>query len=83
MLLITFLQKTCFLWKKLDGFSRLLIDIMEAEIPPPHAMDTAELAAELASEAPGVYIKEGKSTKKMAPTQKDMLSKQYQHLLFG
>ena len=46
------------------GFSRLLIDIMEAEIPPPHAMDTAELAAELASEAPGVYIKEGKSTKK-------------------
>lgn len=56
---------------------------MEAEIPPPHAMDTAELAAELASEAPGVYVKEGKSTKKMAPTQKNMLSKQSQHLLFG
>lgn len=57
MLLITFLQKTGFLWKKLDGFSRLLIDIMEAEIPPPHAMDTAELAAELAGEAPEVYMK--------------------------
>ena len=50
---------------------------MEAEIPPPHAMDTAELAAELASEAPGVYMK-GREVKqkKMAPTQNNMLSKQ-------